>query len=481
MYKRNSILVKATEPSRPYRIIFNMDSSGVLPASKDVDDYLLGIVDFLENTHVDALFWHDGAGGNTANYDSEVLELTGERIGAVNPFLMKLIEAGNDPPKIVVREARKRGVDVFYSFRINDCHDSLDHAPLLATFKVEHPDWTIGEGHPYGGHLNLDFAIPEVRELKFAVIDEIVQKYDFDGLEIDFLRSPPYFIPGSEPEHAHLLTQFLQRVREHLDQRGQERGRPLKLAARVDESMEACRLDGFDVATWVQKGLIDILALGSGAIDIEVEQFKMLTEGTGIPVYPCVYGWPSGYRPPIAPGLHRALATNYWHQGADGIYTFNWNAHSYVHRPKEHSSFADQISLLCELDNPETMQGKDKLYAADRGGPTRVYPHNWMHCVLPLSLETGAQADIPIMVGEDLALPPLPDTLKLRIDIEEFSPDCRLQLELNQHSLPAISRPDSPIEFDLEPDQLKTGRNRVRISLEQGNLIATSLEIHVSY
>ena len=124
-----------------------------------------------------------------------------------------------------MREAKKRGLDVFYSFRINDIHDSFT-PDELATFKVEHPEWLIGE-RKYGDVTSfrtpLNFAIPEVRELKFRVIEELFKKYDFDGLEIDFLRSAPYFLPGEEAKNAHLLTELLQRVRKHLDERGRQR------------------------------------------------------------------------------------------------------------------------------------------------------------------------------------------------------------------------------------------------------------------
>ena len=54
----------------------------------------------------------------------------------------------------------------------------------------------------------------------------------------------------------------------------------------------------------------------------------------------------------------RGLANNYWFQGADGIYTFNWNAHSYVQHPEEqpHAAFAQQLELLREIDDPERMR-----------------------------------------------------------------------------------------------------------------------------
>ena len=37
---------------KPYRLIYQMDSSGVLPAATDVNDYLKGIVGFLEGSHI---------------------------------------------------------------------------------------------------------------------------------------------------------------------------------------------------------------------------------------------------------------------------------------------------------------------------------------------------------------------------------------------------------------------------------------------
>ena len=127
----------------------------------------------------------------------------------------------------------------------------------MPTFKAKNPHWMIGE-RKYGEITSfktaLNFAVPEVRELKYRVIVELFQKYDFDGLEIDFLRSAPYFLPGEEEKNAHLLTELLTRVRKHLTDRGKERGRPIRLAVRVDESLRACQRDGFDVPTWIDQG-----------------------------------------------------------------------------------------------------------------------------------------------------------------------------------------------------------------------------------
>jgi hypothetical protein len=393
---------EARESPKKYRVIFNCDGHAVCKdAGGDLKQWIENLFGPLEKTNVDALFWCDGGGGNTANYKSDVLELTGKRIGKPRPWVKKLLDAGHDPPKIVVREAKKRGLDVFYSFRINDIHDSFT-PDEKATFKVEHPEWMIGP-RKYGDvtsfPTSLNFAVPEVRELKFRVIEELFKKYDFDGLEIDFLRSAPYFLPGEETKNAHLLTKLLRRVRKHLDQRGRQRGRPIRLAVRVEGSLASCRKDGFEVSRWIKEGLIDYLSLGTGVIDIEVEQFKKFAAPKGVFVYPVLYGWPSKYYP-IPAELAAGLALNYWQQGADGIYLFNWFAHTKNNSEKKGFNMAP---LLKQLGNPATLRAQQKrlMFAADRGRPPRDNPYSRLHCILPAPLTDDA-LKVSIRVGEKL-------------------------------------------------------------------------------
>jgi hypothetical protein len=454
------------------RLIFNCDGFGVFKdAHGDLYRWIHNVFTGLEDSDVEALLWCDGAGGNTAYFDSQVLELTGQRIGQVSPFLRRLIDEGNDPPKVIVRQAKKRRLDIFYSFRLNDTHD--DFMPEeYPTFKEQHPEWLIGEGHDYGVKTALNFSVPEVRQLKLAVVEEVFRKYDFDGLEIDFLRSPPYFIPGEEPQNAPVLTQFVRDVRQHLNKRAAERGRPVELAARVDENLEACRLDGFDVEAWVREGLVDILILGSGAIDIAIEEFKELVRGTGVLIYPCLYGWPSRYVP-IPAELARGLAANYWHQGADGIYTFNWFPHEANKRY--------QVDLLSEIGDPQKLAGKPLMFAADRGRPQREYPHNWMRAVLPLTLAAGQETSVSVTVGLDLAKPRLPRVLGLRIECEGLSHADALKVRINRHPLPEAMHSGSWLTIPLAINEVVLGKNQVDLELTSGEITVTAVEIHVGY
>ena len=249
---------------------------------------------------------------------------------------------------------------------------------------------------------------------------------------------------------------------------------------------------------------MDGLSLGSGNIDCDVEAFKNLTDGTGISVYPCVYGWPSGYN--IIFGFEdsepmlRALAANYWHQGADGIYTFNWNAHSYVHRPDKNPQFAPQTQLLREMDTLQAMRGKDKLYAADRLlGPKPMLPHNWLHATLPQTLARGERVEVPVLVGEDFTASPPPRTIWLSLTYSNLTEKSQIEVTLNKQPLSELEPTDPwlppdnntdnasqqgqvhALRQEVSPDLLIQGRNHVGILVVTGEVTVKGVEIHVLY
>ncbi|MFP6761999.1 MAG: hypothetical protein VB858_00225, partial [Planctomycetaceae bacterium] len=383
---------------------------------------------------------------------------------------------------IVVREARKRDLDVFYSFRINDIHDSFlpDEMP---TFKVEHPDWMIGE-RQYGKVTSfktaLNFAIPEVRELKFRVIEELFQKYDFDGLEIDFLRSSPYFLPGSESRHAHLLTALLQRVRTHLDRRGRQRGRPIRLAVRVNESLRSCRMDGYDVPAWIRDGLVDIVTLGSGVMDIELSEFRTLAAEKPVHIYPCLYGWPSRYSP-IPAELATGLALNYHAQGADGIYLFNWFLHT---RNNSETSGPYMAALLKQLGDARTLRTHQQriMFATDRGRPQRAYQYNWLHCVLPESLPMDRPLETSMRVFATFQ----PETeLTLKVQVLGLQQEDEVTVTVNRKPVTGWKRGGEDwLQARVQRAILRTGENHIGLQLSRrdrrsdASRTVAALELH---
>ncbi len=479
--------VLAAEKDNPvprYRVIFNCDGHAVAKdANGDLEQWVENLFGPLEKSHVEAIFWCDGAGGNTANYESDVLERTGERAGKPRTYIDDWIEEGNDPPEVVVRESHQRGLDVYFSFRINDIHDSFmpDEMP---TFKVENRDWMLGKQN-YGGVMSfpssLNFAVPGVRDLKFRIAEEIFKKYDFDGLEVDFLRGAPYFMPGTEAENAHLLTEMLQRMREHLNARGAERGRPIRLAVRVDESLRSCQLNGFDVRTWIEQDLVDMVALGSGVMDIEVEEFQQLAADHGVYVYPCLYGWPSKYSP-ISAELATGLALNYWAQGADGIYLFNWFPHT---KNNSESTGPYMTGLMKHLGDPASLRSSQQhiMFPADRGRPQGAYQYNWLHCVLPEALPEDKPLQATIRTFEEF---PENVNLRLQLRVDNLQAGDQVSVLLNGRPVTGWeSAGDAALTAPVSPDLLQRGANQVDMQLVKRSpasddpRVVTALELHV--
>lgn len=106
---------------------------------------------------------------------------------------------------------------------MNDMHG---YDFLRSQFLLDHPDWGLSKNRA------LDFGRSEVRDHVFRLIDEAVRRYDCNGLELDFNRSPTFFKDGTSDERVIKMNSLVERVRKLLDDVGRERGRRLVLAVR---------------------------------------------------------------------------------------------------------------------------------------------------------------------------------------------------------------------------------------------------------
>ena len=76
----------------------------------------------------------------------------------------------------------------------------------------------IGPGRLEAAPLN--WMIPEVRQLKFRYIRELIQQYDLAGFELDFMRFPSFFrlSETTSAERGRIMDQFIRDVRRVLDE-----------------------------------------------------------------------------------------------------------------------------------------------------------------------------------------------------------------------------------------------------------------------
>ena len=109
---------------------------------------------------------------------------------------------GVDYPARVINRCRERGVAAWLSVRMNDCHGlESDQSPWPSKFMRANPHLARV---PYQQFARADRAMnhgsPQIRERYRVVIEEMLQRYDMDGLELDFCRQPLLFGIGRELE-----------------------------------------------------------------------------------------------------------------------------------------------------------------------------------------------------------------------------------------------------------------------------------------
>ena len=192
---------------------------------------------------------------------------------------------------------------------MNDTHDSWPGGSNflvdgLAPFKRDHPEFLLGQAGDREKDpeskvwSSVDFSYPEVRKHIFSLIQEVCHGYDVDGVELDFLRSPRYFLPTLdelpvEEEHLDAMTDLVRRVSTMAGEASRQRGRPLLLAARTPFSVEDSRFVGLDLEKWLQEDLIDIWIPGGLQESKMTQSFRKsvdLGHQYDVPVYPCI-GW----------------------------------------------------------------------------------------------------------------------------------------------------------------------------------------------
>ena len=196
-----------------------------------------------------------------------------------------LLAEGADALEVMIEACRQHGLEIFYSNRMNDCHDAFDDA-ILYHLRRQHPEWSLstreeGRRHRYPEIRSLwtawNFEVDAIRDLTVEAMREVARTYDIDGIELDFWRFTCYFPESMRHEpvtaaHRDLMTDLVRRIRHAVDEEADRRGRPVLLAGRCVGDQEISRNAGLDVEAWLEEGLVDLLSLAYGAEHIPADR-----------------------------------------------------------------------------------------------------------------------------------------------------------------------------------------------------------------
>lgn len=399
-------------------------------------------------------------------------------------------------PRTVVEAVRKKGVNGFLGFRVNDPHDR--HRPWLRpTLKLDHPEYQLG-----GGYLPLpiarsfegprwacyNFVIEEVPDFKLSLIQDILRN-PYDGLFLDFFRHPFFFNPADVERGWEILTEWMEEIR------GLVRQKPLWV--RVPADLSICRWAGIDLREWIRRGLVDTVVSGGGNIIFDQPSFELVDycHTHDVEVQLCVDVGVSRH----TYARQRAAARAAYAKGLDGIYMFNMYIPGRDWRePGEQHDY----SVLGDLVDPKRLDTVPKIYAIEVREERPINTHFEPQGRVPFQLTHVNASDgysLQLFVGDSLSRPGLLDKGLLKLEMSEIAVfDDEVEIWLNgclvggdsgQRGTRGPTTPDAGalvIVSDVT-EFLQSGMNELSFVLKQRvpdvltNVTVTKIELELTY
>lgn len=237
-----------------------------------------------------------------------------------------LLQNGIDIYGILTEYIRENGCKVYLSIRMNDGHYT-DNPAINSNFALkDNCKNTIN-----GDGVALDFSKKEVRDLFYNYIKELLENYNVDGIELDWLRYPTV-LPLEKRSDFQILNSYMQEVRCLIN----EYDKKLGLAVRVLPNEQDNLSNGVDVCQWIADGSADIITIENFYIPTNYEMpisnwktsIKKRNTANNKYVFLCGSDWgvscKRGYNIAMTPALVRGFTSECLDNGADGVYLFNF-------------------------------------------------------------------------------------------------------------------------------------------------------------
>jgi hypothetical protein len=484
--------------NRTRRVIFNNDGNEPVYLCRDTtpEELLSHRTIPLLGSHVDSIFyctWSSGFGLFTHDTKVGKVFATKDAMFAKN-MAPALIAAGTDPLRVMTDFGRKHGIEIFWSFRVNDTHDgsTAEYGPIMFAanqLKRDHPEWLIGspaQKPKFGAWSAVDFGRAEVRDLAFKYVEEVCRNYPVDGVELDFFRHPVLFKRPAQSgtvcndEERGVLSDLIRRIRRMSEQEGVKRGRPILVAVRVPDSTEYSRAIGIDIETWLAEGLVDLMIVGGYFQLNDWSRSVALARQHGVKVYPSLDesrlrdAGAKQLRSSVAAYRGRTAAAR--QAGVDGVYLFN--------------SFNPRDQIWRELGSDAALATLDKDYFASvlgRGAAAGgAYPHadfirvSQLNPAQPTALAPGVAATTTFFVGDDFQNRSggTPPTLKLRLQFNRAMRSDEVAVKLNDATLDRGIADGNWLEFAVPPRAMKPGANEASVTVPAGSATAAWTDLH---
>ena len=354
----------------------------------------------------------------------------------------RFFEVGFDPFAAIIERLHEVGKQAFLKLRMNDMHVAahwFDHATGRARatrFQLSHPEYMLGyrsSHYPSPSESALDYAHEEYRQHRLAIIEEIGERYDLDGLELNYCRGYRLFRDDEIEAGREHMIDFLGKAKTILHRIGERRGRPIKLVIRfhIDapvQASQAMEFDrGLDVLRCIREGVVDavvpVAPVASVEPDRHLPRFVDAARDTPCEVYAGARNCNHDdiARRPVTRELMRTAIGAWADCGVDGIYLW------WPRVDPEHANW----DMLKELRNTCAMNCGDKHYVVSEEVPVALQPGD-------NAIRFKVVDDLPRAAAEGRV-----EEVRLKMLISNLRPGDELEYRLN-------GRPIQPDAF-LKP------------------------------
>lgn len=471
-------------------------------------------VDQLVEAGVDTLFYSAGPEGGVVQYDSRVAAKWGDNVDIwtheifyrAARTLHQLVADGLDPMKLLCDRSREKGI--WFLPTVCVCIIGGDRKVDLGLgrkpdFVYNHPQFQVGpDDDPlaknparFFGPNRFNFLHKEVRDERFRICEELLTRYQTDGIELDLSIDNDFgpFCKFSEVGRlAPVLTQWIADLRAVASKAEQAQGRRKRIYVRIPAGpASSWGVVGFEVPTWVSRKLVDglvCLTTHRGMLDQDIDPAAALavTKGTECRVLAGFEGNLGRQLESAAtPAMTWAAAANAYHRGVHGFGLCEG-----MWAPNGWPWVNEDYQTLRLLGHPDMLATADKTYRARsmaRGSTFAKGLFPTAGSILPQVLKQGESVEVPLRIADDLprwqALERV-SAVRLRVRFSNLEPSLNeVRVEFNGRPLPdSLARkidlhfhvveagPVNPYgyiyEFPLSPEFYpRQGDNRIKVTL----------------
>jgi len=429
-------------------------------------DYVF-TVDQLVGSGVDTLIYSAGLEGGVVQYDSRFAQKWGDNVDVwtheifyrASRNLHQIIADGHDPMKLYCDRCHEKGLWFIPTAPV--CILGTDRKKWGGLGRTSdfayRSELQVGpDNDPQAKNLGrffqtyrLNFLNPEVRQERFRIFEELLDRYETDGIELDLSIDNEFgpFCRFREMDRlAPLLTKWIGELRAVAQKVEQTQSRRKRIYVRIPAQTPAVwKSLGFEVEKWISQKLVDgLVCLSTNRPmldqDLDLTAAVKLTRGTGCRV---LAGFEDEFlgrsrEHKATPSMIRAAAANAYDRGGDGF-----GIAGAMWAPEGWPWPGDEYQTLRLLGHPDMLATADKIYRAlslqsGRRQPTGLFPP--AETVLPRAVAEGQSLTVRLHIADDLprwqAEGKL-DEVRLRVHLTNFEAGLNeARVELNKRVLP---------------------------------------------